>query len=168
MDEKKHVNIFDEAGGSTLPVDTKEFVPILTDEYDDIINLPHPEPRFPRKRMSMSQRAAQFSPFSALSGYKESVWEAQRLTEDFLELTEAEKELVNMKLQNVLAYPDEAMEVAVTYFEPDEMKDGGAYKTVRGAVRKFDQNERTVIMRDGTRIPIDMLFDIKSDYMDDF
>lgn len=157
-------NIFDEIDGVSPDI-PDEYVPEICHDYDDIINLRHPEPRFPRKRMSMEKRAAQFSPFEALgSQHREDVWEAQRLTEQFIELTEAEKTMVNTKLQNVLSYPN--VPVEITYFIPDDRKQGGAYNTVTGTIKKVDQYSREIIMEDSRRIPLDMLFDINSDVVE--
>lgn len=127
--------------------------------YDDIIDLPHPvSERHPR--MPMSDRAAQFAPFQALTGYGEAIRETARLTDQKIELTEEEKLLLDEKLRELAeAIPERPM-AEFTYFQPDFKKDGGAYVTVTGAVKKMDNLERFVLLDDGTMIPIEDILKI--------
>lgn len=127
--------------------------------YDDIINLPH-HVSDKRPQMSMQDRAAQFSPFAALTGYDSAIRETARLTDTKLELTEETMAVLNMKLQMAADSIAEQPELSFTYFKPDEKKAGGAYVTVSGAVKKVDDYERLVILQSGERIPIDNLLDI--------
>ena len=127
--------------------------------YDDIINLPH-HVSDKRPQMSMQDRAAQFSPFAALTGYDSAIRETARLTDTKLELTEETMAVLNTKLQMVADSIAEQPELSFTYFKPDEKKAGGAYVTVSGAVKKVDDYERLVILQSGERIPIDNLLDI--------
>ena len=127
--------------------------------YDDIINLPH-HVSDKRPQMSMQDRAAQFSPFAALTGYDSAIRETARLTDTKLELTEETMAVLNMKLQIAADSIAEQPELSFTYFKPDEKKAGGAYVTVSGAVKKVDDYERLVILQSGERIPIDNLLDI--------
>lgn len=127
--------------------------------YDDIINLPH-HVSDKRPQMSMQDRAAQFSPFAALTGYDSAIRETARLTDTKLELTEETMAVLNMKLQMAADSITEQPELSFTYFKPDEKKAGGAYVTVSGAVKKVDDYERLVILQSGERIPIDNLLDI--------
>lgn len=119
--------------------------------YGDIISLPHPEPKT-HPRMPMSARAAQFAPFSALTGYGEAVGETARRTSPRRELDEAERELLDTKLSALCAV--RGTRVRVTYFVPDERKAGGAYTEHCGAVR-LNARTRELIFEDGTRVRLD-------------
>lgn len=121
--------------------------------YDDIIHLPHHQSGT-RPHMSLHDRAAQFSPFAALTGYDAAVEEAARLTEQKLELSEEEKAAIGAKLTEIKEHIKERPEVTVTYFVPDERKAGGTYVTVTGTVRRIDEFERVVVMQDQSRIGI--------------
>lgn len=132
----------------------------MTGPYDDIINLPHPtSPRHPR--MSAIDRAAQFSPFAALSGHEAAVKETARLTDRRVELTEGAKSELDMTLRLIAEHLPEHPEVSITYFEPDGKKDGGAYRTAIGTVKKIDNFLRTVILTDGQQISIDDIYGIE-------
>lgn len=130
-----------------------------THKYDDIINLPH-HVSSTRAKMPISDRAAQFSPFAALTGYDAAVKETARLTDERIELDESSKTILNEKLQIIMERIQERPEITVTYFLPDEKKAGGAYANVTGCVKKIDEYERTVVMTDGTKIPIDHIYEI--------
>ena len=125
----------------------------MTREYDDIINLPH-HVSTTRAHMSDINRAAQFSPFAALTGYDAAIKETGRLTDERVELDEYTKEHLNDRLQIIADQLKEHPEISVTYFQPDEKKDGGAYVTASGTVKKIDIYERIVLMTDDTTIPI--------------
>lgn len=129
-------------------------------EYDDIIHLPHHVSRI-HPQMSMEDRAAQFSPFAALTGYEAAVKETARLTDDREELDEDEKTRLNAQLQKISARLQEQPEVMVTYFAPDERKTGGARQTYRGRLRKIDRNRKMLIMVDQTELPIENLLNIE-------
>ena len=131
-------------------------------KYDDIINLPH-YTSSKRPRMAMIDRAAQFSPFAALTGYDAAVKETARLTEDRVELDEYQKSALNERLQILQERLSNAPVISITYFVPDERKSGGAYCTETGVIKKFDYYERAVIMRSGTHIPIDEIIGIEGD-----
>lgn len=131
--------------------------------YDDIINLPHPTSS-KHSRMPMIERAAQFSPFAALTGHDEAVKETARLTERKIELDEYEKERLNEKLQMIQKNLDRNVEVTITYFEPDSKKSGGVYISVAGVVKRIDDFEHAVIFADKTSIPIEQISDIESDF----
>lgn len=131
-------------------------------KYDDIINLPH-YTSSKRPRMAMIDRAAQFSPFAALTGYDAAVKETARLTEDWVELDEYQKSALNDRLQILQERLSNTPEISITYFVPDERKSGGAYCTETGVTKKIDYYERAVIMRGGTHIPIDEIIGIEGD-----
>lgn len=130
--------------------------------YDDIINLPHHTSNS-RPHMSAHDRAAQFSPFAALTGYDAAITETGRLTDKRVELDEYRKADLNERLCKIQAQMDEQPEVSITYFQPDKKKSGGAYITVTGCVKKIDAYERTVVMQDDTNIPIDGIFEIEDE-----
>lgn len=129
--------------------------------YDDIINLPHHvSTKYPR--MSASDRAAQFSPFAALTGHEAAIAETARLTDIRPVLDESRKMELNHRLQIVLEHISLKPETAFTYFVPDEKKAGGSYHQTTGAVKKFCETEHTIIMENGTVIPIDNILEIES------
>ncbi len=123
-------------------------------KYDDIIDLPHHvSERHPQ--MPAMDRAAQFSPFAALTGHRDMIAEAERLTEKKIELEEGEQQEIMTCLQILLGKIKEKPEAAVTYFVPDEKKSGGSYRTVCGAVIKVDGDKKQVVMENGTEIPME-------------
>lgn len=132
----------------------------MTNAYEDIIDLPHHVSRT-RSPMSLHDRAAQFAPFAALSGYEDAVRETARLTDSRATLDECEKQLLNDRLCLLAEQPDAAGEVSITYFHPDTRKEGGAYLTIRAAVREVDEYGRTVLMAGGERIPFGNIFAIE-------
>ena len=128
--------------------------------YDDIINLPHPtSERHPR--MPMANRAAQFSPFQALTGYDAAVKETARLTEAKAELTEEEQSALNAKIQLLADRLSSQPSAVFTYFQPDSKKEGGTYHTVHGTVKKIDGYTGEVVLTDGRRIPVGDILDIQ-------
>ena len=128
--------------------------------YDDIIDLPHPtSERHPR--MPMANRAAQFSPFAALTGYEDAVQETARQTVARPELTEEEKSHLNAELQALAEKISEHPTVSLTYFQPDERKAGGAFVTAEGAAKKLDRHTGMVILDDGRKIPVENLMSIQ-------
>ena len=131
-------------------------------EYDDIIDLPH-HVSATRPRMSMIDRAAQFSPFAALTGYYAAIKETERLTDRRIELTEDSRTALDRKQQLLLDNMADRPEVSVTYFVPDERKAGGAYVTVTGRVKKVDDYQRLLLLTDGTKIPLDEILDMESE-----
>ncbi|MBR7099374.1 MAG: hypothetical protein IKC59_08165 [Clostridia bacterium] len=123
----------------------------MSGKYDDIMNLPHhTSPRHPR--MSVRDRAAQFAPFSALTGYGDAIDETVRLTDGRVELSEDAKAILDLKQRLLMERIDSRPEVTVTYFEPDKRKTGGSYKTVTARLKRIDETERVLIFTDGTRI----------------
>lgn len=104
-------------------------------KYDDIINLPH-YTSSKRPRMAMIDRAAQFSPFAALTGYDAAVKETARLTEDRVELDEYQKSALNDRLQILQERLSDTPVISIKYFVPDERKSGGAYCTETGIIKK--------------------------------
>ena len=131
----------------------------MMSKYDDIINLPHHEST-KHPKMSLYDRAAQFSPFAALTGHDEAIQETARLTDQRIELDESNKVLINEKLQTIYTSLEDGPEVTFTYFCPDERKKGGSYVTHTGIVKKMDVYTRTIFMEDGTKFAIDDIYNI--------
>lgn len=125
--------------------------------YDDIIHLPHPTSS-KHPRMPMIDRAAQFTPFQALSGHGAAIQETARITKEKAELTEEEKAVLDEKLRFLAATGSEA---SFTYFQPDGRKSGGAYVTALGAVKKLDPLKEQLILTNGTAIPIEDILGIE-------
>ena len=121
--------------------------------YDDIIRLPHPTSR-KHPRMSMEERAAQFAPFAALTGFGGVIRETGRLTDKQVELGESDQ----VELERVLTFLDSQEEehpmIKVTYFLPDTYKEGGTYVTVTGHLTRIDQVEGALLLWEGVRVPI--------------
>ena len=131
----------------------------MNGKYDEIMGLPHHVSKT-RPQMPMSDRAAQFAPFAALTGYDAAIKETGRLTDERIELDEGALTALNMRYQLLMDAFDDAPEVTITYFQPDERKAGGKYVSAVGAVKKIDDFERRITMRDGTRIPTDDVLSI--------
>ena len=121
--------------------------------YDDIIHLPHPTSK-KHPRMSMEQRAAQFSPFAALTGFGGVIQETGRLTDRRVELGESDRAELERTLNFLDSQEEEHPLVQVTYFLPDERKEGGSYVTVTGRLKRIDQVEGTLLLQENLRIPI--------------
>ena len=128
-------------------------------KYDDIINLPHHVSRT-HSPMDMMERAAQFSPFAALTGYEDVAKETRRLTQPRIELDESEKEVLDQQLHKLEAAFPETPSAAFTYFIPDIRKEGGTYRTVSGKIRKIDSYRRMIILESGEQIPIEEIINI--------
>ena len=134
----------------------------MNNRYNEIINLPHHVSKT-RPQMPMSDRAAQFAPFAALTGYDSAIRETGRLTDEKIELDEEALTALDMKFQLLVKAIDEEPEASVTYFKPDQRKDGGAYLTETGTIGKIDEYQRLVIMRSCVRIPMDDILQIDFD-----
>ena len=128
-------------------------------KYEDIIDLPH-HVSYRHPRMSRIDRAAQFAPFAALTGYGAAVEETARLTEGLTELDETALALLNEKLRMLADFLDSAPQISITYFRPDERKTGGSYVTVSGTIKMVDEYARTVVMTDQTVIPMEHIREI--------
>ena len=137
----------------------------MNEKYQDIIHLPHPEPKN-RQRMSQYQRAAQFAPFAALTGHGAAIDETARLTDQKAELSESEAALLNMKISLLKDRSWEHPEVSVTFFEKDVFKDGGHYATHTGAVKRMNDYDATLSFEDGTIVPIGDIMDLRGDLFD--
>lgn len=125
-------------------------------KYDDIINLPHHVSDY-HKPMTMNNRAAQFAPFAALTGHDDAIAETQRLTESFKELTDDEKVLISQKLIDAIV---NSSNIKLTYFEPDKHKKGGSYLNLYGQIKKWDETDNLLIMKDGFSLPVYFIKDV--------
>ena len=133
-----------------------------SDKYKDIINLPHHQSKR-RPRMSMIDRAAQFSPFAALTGHNDAIIETARLTDRKIELDEGTKSILNEKIQMISDYLSEKPTVTFTHFELDIKKDGGAYLKTTGNVKKIDDFKKEIYLTDGRIISINHIYEIESE-----
>lgn len=131
-----------------------------TMKYEDIIKLPHHvSEKYPQ--MAIGDRAAQFSPFAALTGHGAAIREMERLTERRIELDECYKNRLNKKLQTLIAQKGEKTAICVTYFIPDKKKDGGRYARVNGNIKSINIEERALVLVGGRKIPLDQIYDIE-------
>lgn len=129
-------------------------------KYDEIINLPHYEPKY-HKRMSKSQRAAQFSPFSALTGYDEMVKETERLTKDKIIISDDEKNVINEKLNYLIQNKMLDSYISITYFVKDLKKDGGKYYKYNGKIKKIDNMNKKITLNNLEKVSIDDIINIE-------
>jgi len=136
-------------------LETNKSEDIELDKYKDILYLNRPKSRYPK--LSLESRAAQFSPFSALTGYKEMLNEIERITEDKKELTEEEKCIINSKLSQL----DNNSYVKITYFLSDKKKIGGHYKELEGYFKKIDSYNKEIILQNNCHILIDNILNIE-------
>lgn len=133
-------------------------------KYDDIINMPRPQS--PRRKMTLHERAAQFSPFAALTGYEEAVKEAARLTDSRPEPDEDRINELNAKIGYLKTILSRRPEITVTYFIPDARKAGGLMEEFTGNIRVIDEYERQLVFESGN-IPIDDVYDITGSIFDE-
>lgn len=132
--------------------------------YANIINLPHYEPKY-HQRMSIYNRAAQFAPFAALTGYDDAVTETGRLTENEKLLNDDLKNVIDMKLQIIEEHIKDDQSIKVLYFIKDKRKDGGKYIEYSGNVKRIDKINRVIIFKDNTKICFDKILDIKAEFI---
>lgn len=134
----------------------------MSGKYDDIINLERPvSKRHPP--MPLANRAAQFAPFAALTGYEAVIDEAARLTDRQIELDEDAKAEINRQLLALAARTDagEPVQVELTWFEPDGLKLGGAYRTELVLVRRVDQSYHLLELSDRSLIEINRVLNVR-------
>lgn len=133
----------------------------MNGNYEDIINLPHHQSSR-RPKMSSHDRAAQFSPFAALTGHDEAIKETARLTDKKIDLDEATKSDLDEKFSYILEHIAKMPEITVEFFIPDEHKEGGMYINYTGNIKKYNVTERIIIFSDKTTIPVDDIISIES------
>lgn len=127
--------------------------------YDDIINLPH-HISAKHPRLSKEQRAAQFAPFAALTGYGDAIKETARITEDRIELDEEEKKKIDNKILELKNKINDKPKVTITFFVPDIKKSGGEYVTIIGNLKKIDEYNKLLILEDKKKISIKEIIEI--------
>ena len=133
---------------------------IFFSDYLDIISKKHPTSN-KHPRMSNMNRAAQFAPFAALTGYEESIEETARLTDRKIELSEYEIEDLNTKLNFIQEHIKDRPKVTIIYFQPDERKDGGAYFSISGKVRRIDEVNKIIVFDAERDLDIEAIIDLK-------
>ena len=140
-------------------------------EYDDIIHLPHYEPKR-HPRMPMAARAAQFAPFAAVAGHDAAIKEERlrvgdgtsgmgRITDSWTELGDTGNDELNRKMEQLITLLPQHPTVTIEYFLPDSHKSGGSYQAASGQVKRVDEYERMIELMDGRKIAIDMVKDIQ-------
>lgn len=134
----------------------------MIEKYDDIIDLPH-HVSATRPQMPMMDRAAQFSPFAALTGYDAAIKETGRLTDEKIEMDEENLKDLNMRFQMLIDHLKDEPEVTFTYFKADEQKEGGAYLEVSGVVKKVNDFERMIVMKNGLKLPMDDILNVEGE-----
>lgn len=138
-----------------------------TADYSDIMNMPHHVSKT-RPQMSLNDRAAQFCPFAALTGYDAAIKETARLTDEKIDLDENSKESLDEKLKFLMSKLSERPIVTITYFKADERKNGGSYELAEGCVRKVDFYERALVMEDRAVIRMDDIIAIDIEFYKGF
>lgn len=129
------------------------------DNYDDIIDLPHPTSKT-HPRMSLHDRAAQFSPFAALTGHDDAIIETARLVEEKYDLDEDQKLHINQTLNHILSHINDHPYITINYFQPDVKKSGGMYLMISDNVKKVDEYHQLIILENGTTIAFENIYTI--------
>lgn len=131
----------------------------MNDEYGDILLFPYPYPS-QRKRMPLAARAAQFAPFSALSGYEDNIAEKSRPENTRTVLSDYQQELLNQKIHYLLESPDLHPDIIIHYFQPDPLKSGGDFGHLSGKLKQIDISQQLLLLENGTILPLDQILDI--------
>lgn len=132
----------------------------MSGKYDDIIDLPHPTSK-KHPRMSRQNRAAQFSPFAALTGYEAEIREMARQTEKKKQLSEDQWDMLNEKIMELLKLPHKPVRAVVTYFVPDPKKEGGTYRKKDCYIDKISMEKRVLLLENKEKIFFDEIWDIE-------
>lgn len=132
----------------------------MNGSYDDIINLPH-HVSDSHPKMPVCDRAAQFSPFAALTGYDAAIREAARLTEDRMELGDDSRAYLDECMEYLRMHLKEHPQVLIFYFNKDDRKAGGGYRSVTGAVKRIDEYGRQIVLQDGGSIALEDIVDMQ-------
>ena len=139
----------------------------MDNKYSDIINLPHHQSEN-HKRMDKINRAAQFAPFAALTGYAEAINEAGRIVDKKIILSNEEKE----KISNILSYLNlhikEDIIITIVYFIKDNLKEGGSYNTITSSLKKIDEFNKIIELKNKTKIKINDIYKINVDIFNEF
>ena len=134
----------------------------MKNPYEDMLLLSPPVSQ-KHPKMSMLQRAAQFSPFAALTGYEEAVEETARHTDEKAELSEYQIAVINNKLNVALEKKDQNPVLNITFFKPDTRKQGGDYITISGVIKKVDEITHDIVLKNGFQIPVNLIYDISGE-----
>ena len=132
------------------------------DKYQDIINLPHHVSK-KHPQMSRYERAAQFAPFAALSGYEDIIKEEGRLTDNRIEINEEAKFILDRKMQILMNSIDKKPFISVTYFVPDERKSGGEYVSINECIKKIDVLKQIIVTENGIVVPVIEIVDMQGE-----
>lgn len=127
--------------------------------YEDIINMPRHISKT-RKPMSKENRAAQFAPFSALTGYAEKIQETSKITQNKIEITDEMKQILNNKLIKINQNIKQKPLITITYFIKDKIKKGGVYQTITKNIQKIDFLTKQIILTDETKININAIINL--------
>jgi len=131
----------------------------MIDNYADIIGREHHVSKV-HPPMPMENRAAQFAPFAALTGYEDAIAETGRQTDRRMELSDEDKRRLDETMAKLRESVGEHPLIRVSYFRPDERKDGGRYQTIEGALRSIDEVQGDLVMTDGQKVALEMVDDI--------
>ncbi len=129
------------------------------EKYKDIIDLPHHVSK-DRRHMPLIDRAAQFAPFAALTGFEEDVDETERVTDDRIEITEDALNEMNERLTRIIARIDSHPEAELSVFTPDARKAGGSVVRIKGRIKRYADIERKLIFEDGRTVSLDDIVSI--------
>ena len=132
----------------------------MTLDYNDIIHLPHHVSKC-HPQMSMEARAAQFAPFSALTGYSSALRETARLTNEQISLDENSIEELNRQMMTLQSKLEESPLVSITYYQPDKKKKGGSYQLAEGKLKTIDESKQHIHLDDGTCIAFQTILEIE-------
>ena len=131
----------------------------MNKDYSDIIDLPHHVSRI-HKQMPISDRAAQFSPFAALTGHSEAIFETARIIDQKLELDDQQKIMINKQLNDIKTLITQHPMITITYFIQDTKKEGGLYSTITGKVKKINEIDQMLILDNNINIQFDDIYNI--------
>ena len=130
------------------------------EKYNNIIDKPYVKST-KRPQMSLNDRAAQFAPFAALTGYEESIQETGRRTDSKINLNQDAKQLISSKINYIIDHKLKEL-VQITYFVPDSKKAGGKYLTINNYIKHIDSANKIIYFKDNSKITIDKILDIHS------
>lgn len=130
---------------------------IIKKDYSDIINLPHHTSKV-HPRMKVSDRAAQFAPFAALTGHDEAIKETARLVDEKLDLDDDQKNAINRTLNDLKEHIQDHLEVTIIYFQADHKKVGGTYISITDKVKKIDDYEHFILLESGMKISFEDIY----------
>ena len=140
---------------------------MIDDKYKDMLDMPH-HVSLNRKQMPQYDRAAQFAPFAALTGYGEAINETGRIVEKKKILTDDEEDKIGQQLYYLSEHVKENIEVTIIHFVPDKKKDGGSYKSSKGIIKKIDEYDLSITFTDKSNVKFDNILSISSRVFNDY